>query len=165
MPSELLRYDRGRVAPSHAVAQVARALNPLGLAADIVATIGACGVEIGRFKLQAAELRARHDIASQIIRTRQGAIIGLFEDQRRKSTESFVSLGDLRHGFRSMIDLSTGAGTPEATQILAHSSLILLAQEISKMHSDAGDSLIRLSDSLQLRETETAIANWRALER
>jgi hypothetical protein len=165
MPTELLRYQDGRITSTNAVAVVARALNPLGAAADIVATIGACVFEIGRFKSQAAELRVRHDVASQIIRTRQGVIIGLFEEQKRRGTSMYVDLEDIREGFRGMLRMSTNMGLSENERIAAQGTMVLLAQDMSKRHADAGRNLVRLSESLSLRDTEATITSWRALER
>jgi hypothetical protein len=50
VPRELIHVDNGRVTWSAAVAKVARALNPIGDAAEIVASIGACVVEIGQLR-------------------------------------------------------------------------------------------------------------------
>src|SRR4051794_24292580 len=72
MTAELIPVLNGRATLSDAVINVAQAMNPLGAAADIVATIGACVMEIRRFKSQADALRVRHAVASDIIRTRQG---------------------------------------------------------------------------------------------
>lgn len=165
MSSELLRYQDGQVTLSDAVVRVARALNPLGAAADIVATVGACVVEIGRFTSQAAELKVRHDVASGIIRTRQGAIIGLFEAQKRVSASTYVDLAAIRECLRGMLHISMDMRHPRGEREVAQGTVVALADKVVTVHVEAGRSLVRLSDSLRLRDTEAAISSWRALER
>jgi hypothetical protein len=164
MPGELIHVQNGRATISDAVIRVADALNPLGAAANIVATIGACVIEIGRFKTQSKELVRRHTLASDVIRTRQGVIIGLFEQRARDSTHMQVSLEDLRWSLRTMTlhacDMSASADERQVT----HGTVTVLSGQIVHAHLEAGNSLVRLSDSLRLGDTEAAITAWRVLE-
>lgn len=166
MPADLIRYQNGRTSLSDAViASASYVLNPLGAAANIVATLSACAVEIGRFKSQAAELKVRHAVASDIIRARQIAIVGLFELSRCQSESLNVSLHDLRASFKLATVHGFNMALPASERESAQGLVTTLAKVVAQMHVDAGNHIVRLSDSLTLADTETAIRAWRALER
>ncbi|GLY35758.1 hypothetical protein Amsp01_017820 [Amycolatopsis sp. NBRC 101858] len=164
MLNELIRVQNGRAVLADSVTSVAKALNPLGAAAEIVATVGACAVEIGRFRIEKGRLQARHDTATKLIRARQSTIIGLFDTRMRDSEQIKVSLGELHHGYREMVRMACDLRISSAERIATQGTLTILSGQIVGHHANSGDTLVRLSDSLSVAETKTAIAAWRGLD-
>jgi hypothetical protein len=164
VPSEIIQVRNGRANLSDAVMQVAQVFNPLGAAAPIIATLAGCATEIYRFKKLDEELRRRHEIATGRIRTRQGEIIGLFESRLRDSRNLHVSLTEMHSVLREVTATACRPGISDVQCEYAHVSLRLLSEQIRGHHADAGNNLIRLSDSLHVAETWAAIEAWRALE-
>ncbi|WIY05000.1 hypothetical protein QRX60_14570 [Amycolatopsis mongoliensis] len=164
MLNELIRMRNGRAVLADSVTSVAKALNPLGTAAEIVATVGACTVEIGRFRLEKGGLQARQDAAAKLIHTRQRAIVGLFDTRMRDSEQIKVSLDELHHGYREMVRMACDLRVSPDERIATQGTLTILSGQIIGHHANSGDTLVRLSDSLSVADTKTAIAVWRGLD-
>ena len=60
MPNELIRIHDGLATLTGPASRVVNALNPLGAAAKIVATLGACAVEIIHLRSKRQQLAANH---------------------------------------------------------------------------------------------------------
>jgi hypothetical protein len=145
--------------------QVAHILNPIGAAASIVATLAACTIEIANFKLQALDLRTRHAVASDVIKTRQGVIIGLFEQRIHDSAITRLAVDELSWGYRRMINLACDMNVTANDRELAHGTVRMLSLEVGNRIDQHGQRLILLSDSLQLGATKATVASLRMLER
>ncbi|MGW3965745.1 hypothetical protein ACWED2_38405 [Amycolatopsis sp. NPDC005003] len=164
MLNELIQVQNGHAVLANSVTKVAKALNPLGPAAEIVATVGACAVEIGRFRIQKEQLQARHDTATKLIRTRQGVIVALFDARMRDGARINVSLAELHRSYRRMVDHACDLRLSSEERIATQGTLQVLSGQIIGHHADSGNTLVRLSDSLSVGDTKTAIAAWRSLE-
>jgi hypothetical protein len=165
LSQELIHVRNGRASLSDAVVQVAHILNPIGAAGAIIATLAACCVEIGRFKSQALDLRTRHAIASDMIKTRQGIIVGLFEQRAQDSSITRLAVDELSWGYRRMINHACDMGVTSNDRELAHGTVRMLSLEVGNQSIQLGQRLILLSDSLQLGDTKAAIESLRMLER
>jgi hypothetical protein len=162
---ELIHVQNGQASPSDAVIQVAHVLNPLGSVASIVATLGACAVEIGNFKSEANELRVRHAVASDIIRTRQIGIVALFESRAHDSEAIHISTERLWWGLQELIGHACNMDLPVNQVETLHGTIRILSNKIGDVASNRGSDLVQLSSSLQLDDTRAAVAAWRVLER
>ncbi|MGW2270737.1 hypothetical protein [Streptomyces yangpuensis] len=165
MPAELIRYDQGRVSMHPAVGNIATALSPLATAANIVSQIGACIVEINRFRLEARYLAGQREVSLEIVKNRQRAIVQLFDAEKRASMQTHVDRRGLMAGYHQMISNSCDMRVSEEQRTLAMTIIPVLSSQIVQDRATAGDNLIRLCDSLALGQAEIEVAAWRALDR
>ncbi|WP_405861050.1 hypothetical protein OG407_24025 [Streptomyces sp. NBC_01515] len=165
MAAELIRYNQGRVSMHPAVGHIAAALSPLSAAATIVSQIGACVVEISRFRLDAQYIAGQRAVSLEIVKARQNAIVLLFEAEKRASAQTNVDRRGLMAGYHQMIANSCNMRVSQEERMLALGIVPVLSEHIVQDRAKSGDDLVRLSDSLRLGQTEIAVAAWRALER
>ncbi|MFI5888099.1 hypothetical protein [Streptomyces sp. NPDC051554] len=165
MTAELIHVNQGRVTFDRAVGHIATALSPLGAAASITATIGACAVEIGRFKLQAESLAIQRDIATGIIRGRQSEIVFLYNSERSRAANLDISIKAMVRSLDRMTDLLCDANASIKQHEIAEHLIPIMASELGERNNAAGDHVVRLTDSLRLGGIDAAVAAWRALER
>jgi hypothetical protein len=165
VPNELIRVRDGRAVLSDAVFQVADVLNPLGAAAKIIATLGACTVEVVRMRSERQRLDAARGVALDVLKTRQGVIVGLFQLNAQESANVRVDRQDFRRSFRDMSDLSRDRLSSDGIREMAMSTVQIMSAHLVNLHAAAGDKLVRLSDSLNLGNAQAAIKALRALDR
>lgn len=164
MTTELIRVQNGRASMTDAVIEIARILNPLGAAAEIISTVGACAVEISRFKNQRQALIAGHAVATELIRTQQGLIIKLFEARMHDSEVTRVAANKLHSSFDRLVEYSCNIHLPESQIEAVHQTIRMLANGVGNTIRERGENLILLSKSLHVDDTKLAVAAWRALE-
>ena len=163
MARELIHVDNGRVTWSSAVAKVARALNPMGDAADIVASIGACVVEIGQLRLEAMRLSRADQIINTVLRVRGETIVRIFEEQKALSADARVSAAALREGYQIALREASDKHISEDERTIMKGTLPVLSGHIVAFHANAGNHLVRLSEGLTLDNTNMAVAALRSL--
>ncbi|TCO46699.1 hypothetical protein [Actinocrispum wychmicini] len=165
VPNELIRVRAGRAVLSDAVFKVADVLNPLGAAAKIVATLGACSIELMTMRSERQRLAAARDTALEVLKTRQGVIIGLFELNARESTEVSIDRREFRQVFREMSAASRDHKSADSFRVAAMGTVQIMSASLVNLHTAAGDRLVRLSDSLNLGNTRAAVEALRAIGR
>lgn len=165
MPAELIHVNQGRFTFDRAVGHIATALSPLGAAANIAATIGACAVEISRFRLASEHLHVQRDVAYGIIRNRQAEIILLYNTQKEISMGLTVSIRSMASALDGLINVACNLSAPKRSLKLAEHMIPIMTSDLRSINSEAGDSIVRLSESLRLGRTDAAVAAWRQIER
>lgn len=164
MAAELIHFDQGRVRFDSAVGHIATALSPLGAAASITATLGACAVEISRFRLASDRLRMQRDIASDVIRIRQSEIILLYNAEKARSHDFDIAIQSLSYALRKMVDVACNVRAPKKQIRMAENLIPILTSDLRSQSSSAGDNLIRLSESLRLGSIDAVVSAWHRLE-
>ncbi|WP_330452345.1 MULTISPECIES: hypothetical protein [unclassified Streptomyces] len=164
MAADLIHVNQGRVTFDRAVGHITTALSPLGAAASITATIGACAVEIGRFRLAADRLRIQQEMASGIIRNRQAEIILLYNMEKSRASDFNISVTSMARSLDALVNLACAAGTSKNALRMAESMIPIMTNELGLQSARAGDGLVRLSDSLRLGGIDAAVNAWRQLE-
>ncbi len=71
MPREYVHVDQSNVSWSSAVARLADAMNPLGTAAQIVAELSACVVEIRQLEIERLRVNSSRGVVLEAIRHRR----------------------------------------------------------------------------------------------
>ena len=104
---ELVHFDSGRMTVSAAVGRVADALNPLGPVRDIVATIGACVVEIRQIDVERQRLDMQHQALSAYLVQRQREVAAVFMTQARIAKQAEVDREAIRDALRVVVRQST----------------------------------------------------------
>jgi len=173
MAAELIHVDQKshRITMNPVVSQFATSLSPFAAAASIassaanvVANIAACSIEIGRFKQESKRLTKQHAIASDIIRMRQYTIVQFFEYEQRTSLEARLNREDARLILRSATTVFSDINAAKYHHRLAQEVMLRMSGDFLKSHISDGNTLIRLSDSFRLGDIETAVAAWRAIQ-
>ncbi|MFC8415328.1 hypothetical protein [Streptomyces coelicoflavus] len=140
---------------------IATELSPLGVGAGVIANLGACVVEIKRFR---ALLTAQESIATQLIRARQATIVQIFETEKRHAMQVTVEHRALASGYHAMIKMATNMRVSKEERLAATHVVPMLSGQIVQLQITRGDQLIRLSETLQLGDTEAAVSSWRQFQ-
>jgi hypothetical protein len=152
--SELIHVVGNRVTWHEVVGQVANLFTPFTTAGRIVARIGACVVEVERFKHMATA-------ADEVQLNRRRAIIVLFDAEQSKSRQVHVESAALVVSYHRMLDDVSGDRVSRRFSELTQAILATLSGQMVTL--TRRDRPVRLSDSLRLGETEAELRRWQNL--
>ncbi|MDR3106773.1 MAG: hypothetical protein LBU05_01040 [Bifidobacteriaceae bacterium] len=165
----LVHIDGDTVTWSEAVSRVAEALNPVGAVArntsQIVASLGACAVEIRQIQLESLKMHLGQSMIEQALRQRQTDIARIFRLQYEQAQQVRTTFEELRFGHRAALKIATDFGINEDERMIAHQSAMFYARTIAQNTAERGHQLTTLAEGLHLTPFLTAVRSWPAIER
>lgn len=157
---ELVHFDQGRVTWSMAVAKVADALNPFGTARDVVATLGACVIEVKQIDLERQRVQRLGQAFDSALLQRQYEVEQVFQDRFRMSGMMNVNLSAVRETLTIVVRNSSDQYIPgDERQI--HAGLIpVLTGQLVQANQDLISWTASLDTVLYLRPQILSIKAW-----
>lgn len=76
-----------------------------------------------------------------------------------------VSIRSMASALDGLINVACNLSAPKRSLKLAEHMIPIMTSDLRSINSEAGDSIVRLSESLRLGRTDAAVAAWRQIER
>lgn len=158
---ELVHFNGNNISFSAAVSRVAEALSPLAALRGVVASIGACAVEISQINLERQKLANAQRQISAYLKQRQYEVEIVFYHQNRIASEAKVKGEQILKSHTLMLEQACSPHVPSDERMICHQLIPTLNSQILLSIKQDSEQIIHLSEALSLGSISQLISLWR----